>query len=88
MALPPVPPQRLTPREAAMAEYRSVWLQEAQGLIAGEAITPYPPGIPLVLPGEELTAEVLAWIAVCKHQGQHMSGMADSTLETIRVVWK
>ena len=88
MALPPVPPQRLTPREAAMAAYRSVLLSEAQGLIAGEAITPYPPGIPLVLPGEELTAEVLAWITACKRQGQHMSGMADSTLETIRVVWK
>ncbi len=88
LALPPVPPQRLAPREAALAEYRSVSLREAQGLIAGEAITPYPPGIPLVLPGEELTADVIAWIAACKRQGQHMSGMADSTLETIRVVWK
>ena len=78
----------MTPREAALTDYRSVLLQEAQGLIAGEAITPYPPGIPLVLPGEELTAEVLAWITACKRQGQHMSGMADTTLETIRVVWK
>ena len=88
MALPPVPPQRMTPREAALTDSRSVLLREAQGLIAGEAITPYPPGIPLVLPGEELTAEVLAWITACKRQGQHMSGMADTTLETIRVVWK
>jgi arginine/lysine/ornithine decarboxylase len=88
MDLPSVPPQRLTPREAAMVEYRCVLLQEAQGLIAGEAITPYPPGIPLILPGEELTAEVIACVAACKQQGQHMSGMADSTLETIRVVWK
>lgn len=88
ITVPPVPPQRLTPREAALATYHSVLLSEAQGLIAGEAITPYPPGIPLVLPGEELTAEVLAWIEACKRQGQHMSGMADTTLETIRVVWK
>ncbi|WP_459999177.1 aminotransferase class I/II-fold pyridoxal phosphate-dependent enzyme [Paradesulfitobacterium aromaticivorans] len=57
--LPPVPPQRLTPRQAFLAPKRLVPLSESLGHIAGETISPYPPGIPVVVMGEEVTGEVL-----------------------------
>jgi arginine/lysine/ornithine decarboxylase len=62
----PVLPQRLTPRQAFLARRRQVPLRESSGHIAAQTITPYPPGIPLVVMGEEITPEiveiVLAWI--------------------------
>lgn len=57
--LPPVPVQRLTPREAFLASKESVALGESLGRIAGETISPYPPGIPWIIAGEEVSEEVL-----------------------------
>ncbi|HHV64982.1 MAG TPA: amino acid decarboxylase [Peptococcaceae bacterium] len=51
----PIPPLRLSPREAWFAPKRSVPVKEALGQIAGETISVYPPGIPLVALGEEIT---------------------------------
>ncbi|HEX2078664.1 MAG TPA: aminotransferase class I/II-fold pyridoxal phosphate-dependent enzyme [Longimicrobium sp.] len=55
----PAPPLVLTPREAAYRPRAPVPLTEALGRVCGEMITMYPPGIPLVCPGEEVTAEVV-----------------------------
>ena len=54
------PEMVLTPREAFFAGEEAVPLTAAAGRIAAEAITPYPPGIPLVMPGERLSDDVLA----------------------------
>lgn len=86
LTLPPLPPGRLTPREAAMAPWRSLPWEQAAGQIAAEAVTPYPPGIPAVLPGEELTPDIIAWGLACRRTGVHVSGLADGSLKTIRVV--
>lgn len=59
----PITKQVLPPREAWFAATRTVKLAEAVGLVAGEAVTPYPPGIPLVCPGEEISREAAARIA-------------------------
>lgn len=54
-----LPPVRLTPREAWLAPKKVVKIKESLGRIAGETISVYPPGIPLVAAGEEITADVL-----------------------------
>jgi arginine/lysine/ornithine decarboxylase len=61
----PVLPQRLTPRQAFLARRRQLPLRESGGHIAAQTISPYPPGIPLIVMGEEITPEIveilLAW---------------------------
>ena len=50
----------LSPRQATLAPWREVVLGEARGKIAANSVTPYPPGIPLLVPGEEISDEVLS----------------------------
>lgn len=59
-ALPPLPEAALTPRQAAMRLAEAVPFPAAAGRIAAEALGVYPPGIPLAVPGERLTPEILA----------------------------
>ncbi|WP_088188645.1 amino acid decarboxylase [Desulfosporosinus sp. FKA] len=59
-----LPPQILTPREAFFAKKRRVPLKESLGHIVGETISPYPPGIPIVVMGEQMTPEVLETLLV------------------------
>lgn len=54
----PLPPMRLTPREAFLAPKRQIPLKESLGKIIGESISPYPPGIPWIVMGEEMTPEL------------------------------
>ncbi|HEX2938931.1 MAG TPA: arginine decarboxylase, partial [Ruminiclostridium sp.] len=49
----------ICPREAYYAEKKQVPLDEAEGEICGESIMIYPPGIPLAIPGERLTREII-----------------------------
>ena len=57
--LRPAPPMRMTPRHAFYSRRESIPLAQAVGRIAAEAVIPYPPGVPLVCPGEELTNEII-----------------------------
>jgi len=56
----PLPPVRLSPREAWLSKKRRIAVKESLGEIAAETISIYPPGIPLIASGEEITEEVLA----------------------------
>ncbi len=58
----PVLPTVMSVREAWEREGRWVPLGEAAGCIVKEALTPYPPGVPLAVPGELLEEHVLEWI--------------------------
>lgn len=84
--LPDFPPLRLTPREAFVAPHERVSLKNAVGRISSELITTYPPGIPDLIPGEEITAAVLDYFLIEKEAGSRITGASDPTLETIRVV--
>jgi arginine/lysine/ornithine decarboxylase len=75
----------LTPREAFFAEVETVTLAASPGRIAAEPITPYPPGIPLVMPGERLTSEVVDALEGLRAAGNPISA-ADPTLERVTVV--
>ena len=81
---PGVPPPAMTPREAALGPKQAVPLAESIGRVCAESIMFYPPGIPLLMPGEEVTAEI---VAVCRSLlagGAHCYA-SDPTLATIRV---
>ena len=62
-ALPSLPPVRRMPREAVLAFQEAVPLEKAVGRVAGEAACPCPPGVPIVMPGEEITVECAAFLA-------------------------
>lgn len=74
----------LTPREAFFAAEESVPIASASGRIAAEAITPYPPGIPLVMPGELLSDDVLALLTALRDAGNPISA-SDPTLAFVTV---
>lgn len=83
---PPWPEVILTPREAFLSEQEPVALAQARGRIAAELVAPYPPGIPVLAPGERITADVITYLCRCRSAGLHLQGPADPALGTIRVV--
>lgn len=78
--------QTLTPREAFFAPARTVSLLAATGEVAAESVVPYPPGIPVLVPGEVIAAEKVAYLRHGLANGMHVSGSADPTLTTVQVV--
>lgn len=61
-ALPPLPPARCTPRQAILAPSRLVALEDSLGRVAAEAACPCPPGVPIVMPGEEITKDCMNFL--------------------------
>jgi arginine decarboxylase len=84
--LPTTPILAMSPREAYYAETESVPLREAEGRVIAEMVKVYPPGIPIVLPGEIVSAENLAYIQECIDAGLPVQGPEDATIRTVRVV--
>jgi lysine decarboxylase len=85
MLQPPIPPLAMTPRNAALAEQTVVDLKRATGRTCAEMVMFYPPGIPLLMPGELVSQETLD---VCRRllaAGANPYA-SDPTFETIRVV--
>jgi arginine/lysine/ornithine decarboxylase len=78
--------QAMTPREAFFADSRGVPLPEARGEVSAELVIPYPPGIPVLAPGEVITEEKIAYLREGARHGMYVSGPADPSLKTIRVV--
>jgi arginine decarboxylase len=80
----PQPP--ISPREAFFAKSDRVEFKLACDHISTEIICPYPPGIPVILPGEIITCEAIEFILAIKNAGGVVNGTSDPTLETIRVI--
>ncbi len=62
-ALPPAPEQVVSPKEALTAPRESRLLSESEGLVCAQQVAPYPPGIPVIAPGERITKKCLAYLA-------------------------
>ena len=77
----------LTPREAWFAEKKTVLPEQACGLIAGEAVTPYPPGIPLIYPGERITPAFCEQLMHIRELQIPVHDAVDPEMETIRVIY-
>ena len=84
--LPPLPPYVLSPREAMFKKTKKVDFAKSVGCIAGEMITFYPPGIPIIYPGERISREIIDYVALQKESGGNVIGPEDMELKTIRVV--
>jgi arginine decarboxylase len=79
------PVTALPPREAFFAPSDTVTIDRAVGRTSVELIAPYPPGIPVLAPGEEITARALAVLDSARASGVRIAYAADATLATLRV---
>jgi arginine decarboxylase len=82
---PAIPPLAMTPREAALGPKHAISLDAAVGRVCAESVMFYPPGIPLLMPGEVVTPEILEVCHALLSGGAHCYA-ADPTLTTMRVV--
>ncbi|RKP45472.1 aminotransferase class I/II-fold pyridoxal phosphate-dependent enzyme [Cohnella endophytica] len=64
---------------------KAIPFNESAGHIAAEWVIPYPPGIPVLYPGETITEETVRQLRQWKHQGAQIQGASDSELNTIQV---
>lgn len=86
IVLPPIPELAYLPREAYYADTRPVPLTEGAGKIVAEMLMAYPPGIPLITPGEILTQEIIDYVLDLKRQDAHIYGTEDPTAGMIKVI--
>lgn len=85
--LPSPGPLALRPRTAYFARHETVGAAEAIGRISADSLAAYPPGIPNVIPGEEITAETVEFLqAVAASPIGYVRGALDSTVSRFRVV--
>ncbi|WP_297075567.1 aminotransferase class I/II-fold pyridoxal phosphate-dependent enzyme [uncultured Enterococcus sp.] len=78
----------MTPKQAFFAAKESLLLTDSIDQIAGEMVMCYPPGIPIVAPGEKITSQVIEHILYAKEKGCFLMGTEDPKLNTIRIVRK
>ncbi|MEW6182258.1 MAG: aminotransferase class I/II-fold pyridoxal phosphate-dependent enzyme [Bacillota bacterium] len=83
---PPEAPMVVSPREAFFAPSIPVLLEDAKGRVSAETVAVYPPGIPAICPGEEITAEIIDYLVVARRMGMHFQGPKDPKLDFIRVL--
>jgi len=76
----------MSPQKAFYADKRAVRTEESVGQICSEFVMCYPPGIPILAPGERITNEILDYIAYAKAKGCLLTGTEDLQIETIQVV--
>ncbi len=72
-----LPEKVMTPREALDKDTGSVPLSEAAGRISGEFVMCYPPGIPILVPGERVTDNIIRYINYAKTRGCTITGTED-----------
>ena len=80
------PKVMLPPQQAFYAEKRAVPLNESDGQICSEFVMCYPPGIPILAPGEQITREILDYIGYAKAKGCSLTGTEDINIKKINIV--
>ncbi|SHH50856.1 aminotransferase class I/II-fold pyridoxal phosphate-dependent enzyme [Tepidibacter thalassicus] len=81
-----IPKKILNPRDAFYSCKKSIKIEKSIGKICGEYLIPYPPGISIISPGEEITKEVVDYIKKSKEMGTNITGIKDKNLEYIQVI--
>jgi arginine decarboxylase len=76
----------MTPQEAFYAAKHAMPIEQSAGQICSEFVMCYPPGIPILAPGERITQEILDYIAYAKEKGCFLTGTEDIHIENINVV--
>jgi lysine decarboxylase len=81
-----IPVAAMTPRDAFFAPHESVEAGRAVGRVSAELIAPYPPGVPVLVPGEVVSEETLSLLRTAAEGGTRIAYAADPTMTTIQVV--
>jgi arginine/lysine/ornithine decarboxylase len=76
----------MNPRKAFLGRTEQVPLDQAAGEIAAEMISPYPPGIPAIVPGERITQAIVDFLHAVQELQFAIPDATDPSLEKIRVV--
>jgi arginine/lysine/ornithine decarboxylase len=76
----------LTPREAFYAKKKFVNLCNSLGMVSGESVMAYPPGIPIIVPGERINEEVIKYIKFLKKQHSMLAGTVDPDVDKIEIL--
>jgi arginine decarboxylase len=84
--LPPFTRQVLSPHDAFFAHSVPLPLRDCLGRVSAEIVTPYPPGIPVLGPGEEIGPLTVNYLEEASARQLHVHGPEDATLRTLRVV--
>ncbi len=84
--LPELPELVLSPKEAFYSETRITTIENAEGEISAEMVMAYPPGIPLICPGERFTREIIDYISILKKEKLNLQGTEDLTVTTVKIV--
>ena len=78
----------VTPREAFFSDYEVVRAEDAVGRVSAEMICPYPPGVPVLSPGERITEDALSALFKARDMGVRIAFVADPSLHTLKVLPK
>ena len=75
-----------SPQEAFYGKVKTMPIEETEGYICSEFVMCYPPGIPILAPGERITKDILRYIKYAKEKGCNMTGPADQKIEKLNVL--
>lgn len=76
----------ISPQAAFYAEKVSLPIERTAGMISGEFVMCYPPGIPILAPGEKVTDEIVEYIVYARDKGCSMQGMEDPAVKHLQVL--
>lgn len=80
------PDVAVSPQEAFYAPKRSLPIEQTAGYICSEFVMCYPPGIPILAPGERITPQILDYIRYAKEKGCSMTGPEDADIQRLNVL--
>lgn len=80
------PQVSVSPQEAFYAEKERLPIEDTAGRVCSEFVMCYPPGIPILAPGERITPDILAYIQYAKDKGCSMTGPEDPAIESLNVL--
>lgn len=81
-----IPSMEMTPRQAYFAHKKEISLSESIGKVCGEFLIPYPPGAPLLVPGEVITVEMIKRLKYLLEKRIPIVGCEDTSLQKIRMI--
>ena len=80
------PESVMTPQQAFYANKKQIPINETGGKICAELVMCYPPGIPILTPGERITDDIIEYILFAKEKGCSLQGTVDPTVSLINVI--
>ena len=81
-----IPKVICSPQESFYAVKETLPIRETAGRVCGESVMCYPPGIPILSPGEKITEEIIGHILYAREKGCSLQGMADPTADHLQVL--